>query len=213
MLTIALATALTAPLTSSARTTTGPLSTHHCHRRDALRLAAAALPAFSVSHACRAYDSIPTAAAPDPAAMAAERDRKRRAREAKAAKKNGEASTLVEKIVASKEPAEYVDAMDALSLWIIAQGSPLCSGACQWTTAEDGSPLPEGFRTRELVASCKAALKALPQLPYACEMTRENKGICFSAGPQAERAYQAFLVELKKRAPLQYDTPYGPVAF
>ena len=42
---------------------------------------------------------------------------------------------------------------------------------------------------------CKTALKALPQLPYACEMTRENKGICYSAGPQAERAYQAFLVE------------------
>ena len=44
-------------------------------------------------------------------------------------------------------------------------------------------------------------------------MTRDNKGVCYSAGPQAEGAYQAFLTELKKRAPLQYDTPYGPVAF
>jgi len=25
--------------------------------------------------------------------------------------------------------------------------------------------------------------------------------------------YKAMLVELKKRAPLQYDTPYGPVSF
>ena len=45
-----------------------------------------------------------------------------------------------------------------------------------------------------------------------CEPTREST-YCASAGPLAESAYKLMLVELKKRAPRQYDTPYGPVAF
>jgi len=186
-----------------------------CKRRAFIRrlAVAAAYPTAHTTLAADAYDSIPTAVAPDPAAMAAERAKIRREREARAAAKNAEVARLCDRVSAATAAAEFEDAMDALSLWVIAQGKPLCSGACQWTTAEDRSPLPEGFKTRELVAACKAALAALPRVSYACEMTRENRGVCFSAGPQAERAYQAFIVELKKRAPLQYDTPYGLVAF
>ena len=121
--------------------------------------------------------------------MQAEREKKKRARLAKAAKKNAEASALLDSVTASTTPEPFVEALDALSLWIISQGSPLCTGACQWTTAEDASPLPEGFKTRELLTSVKAALNALPRVVEACEMTRENKGVCISAGPQAERAY------------------------
>ena len=202
--------ALNAPLSRSI-----DRSSNMCRqRRDFVGLAASALSTFAVLPA-GAYDSLPTAAsAPDPAALAEERAKRKRERVAKAAKKNAEASTLVSKVQASSAPAEFVEAIDALSLWIIAQGAPrTCVGACQWLTADDASPLPEGFQTRELVATCKASLKALPQLAYACEMTRENKGVCFSSGPQAEGAYQAFLSELRKRAPLQYETPYGPVPF
>ena len=146
--------------------------------------------------------------------MAAAREKAKRAREARAAQKNEEVSKLAAKVTAAKVSADFVDAMDALSLWVIGQGNPVCPvGACQWTTADDKSPLPGGFKTRELVATCKAALMALPRVGYACEPTRENKGVCFSAGAAAEGAYSAFLVELRTRAPKQYETPTGPVSF
>lgn len=182
------------------------------HRRDALRLAASAM-ALSEPCAATAYDALPTAAAPDPAELAAARAKARKEREAKAAKKNAEVATLTDAVTSSKDAAEFTDALDALSLWIIAQGKPLPPPGGPWADILQASPLPEGFKTRELVKSVKEKLASLPQIAYACEMTRDNKGICFWAGPQAEGAYKAFLVELKKRAPLQYDTPYGPVNF
>ena len=183
--------------------------------------ALATLPALSVLSLlptpipASAYDSIPTASAPSlDTSLAAERERLKREREARAAQKNTEVSALSSRVSAATTASDYAGAIDSLSLWVIAQGPPNCMGSCQWTTAETRSPLPEGFRTRELVATCKAALQALPRVSYLCEPTRENtKGICFSAGPQAEGAYNAFLSELKKRAPAQYETPYGPVSF
>lgn len=205
-------------ITSTALLVPTPRAAASMHRRDALvRAAAAVFPVVAASPGL-AYDSLPqSAAAPDPAALAAEREKKKRERLAKAAKKNTEVTSLCDRVTSSQTPAEFVESIDALSLWVISQGAPrpkACQvGTCQWLTAEDGSPLPEGFKTRELVTAVKGALKALPQIPYACEMTRENKGVCYNAGPQAESAYQAFLSELKKRAPLQYDTPYGLVSF
>ena len=162
-----------------------------------------------------AYDSIPTAAsAPELAKLAAEREKRKQILREKAGKKNAEATALADKVASATTAMGFVDATDALSAWIVGQGAPrTCIGACQWLTADDVAPLPEGFKTRELVASIRSAKEALPQIAYACEMTRTNKGICFSAGKQAEAAYQAFLAELKTRAPLQYDTPYGPVSF
>ena len=176
------------------------------------RISIAALPMLIPLRAV-AYDSLPTAAAPDPAAVAAEREKRKLERLARAAKKNAEVDKLLESVIAAKASKDFVAGMDALSVWIIGQGAPLCSGACQWTTAEDLSALPGGFRTRELVATCKAALMSLPRVTYGCEATRDNNGICISAGAEAEGAYQAFLVELKKRAPKQYETPTGPVSF
>ena len=161
-----------------------------------------------------AYDSIPTAASAPTAKLAAEREKRKQILREKAAKKNAEATALADKVASATTAMGFVDATDALSAWIVGQGAPrTCIGACQWLTADDVAPLPEGFKTRELVASIRSAKEALPQIAYACEMTRTNKGICFSAGKQAEAAYQAFLAELKTRAPLQYDTPYGPVSF
>ena len=117
-----------------------------------------------------AYDSLPSAAAPDPAALAEERARRKRAAQAQAAKKNTEAASLLEAVQASRSAAEFVDTVDALSVWIVGQGSPrTCIGACQWLTAEDTSPLPEGFRTRELVTAVKATKEALPRVAYECE--------------------------------------------
>jgi hypothetical protein len=179
-------------------------------RRDALRLITAipAAAAFGTTPpSALAYDAIPSAAAPDPAVLAAERAQRRRVLQERATRKNSEVASLVAQVSDSTTSAEFVNAMDTLSVWIVGQGTPrTCVGACQWLTAEDTSPLPEGFKTRELVAAVKAAKGALPQVAYACEMTRTNKGVCFSAGPQAEGAYQALLTELKSRAPLRTCT-------
>ena len=178
----------------------------------AVTLHAAASMAITLPAA--AYDAIPAATAPDPAALAEERAKKKKALQQRASKTNAEALALANAVSATTTSAAFVNALDRLSVWVVGQGSPrTCIGACQWLTAEDSSPLPEGFRTRELVLAVKATKDALPRIAYECEMTRTNQGICYSAGSQAEAAYQAFLAELKKRAPLQYETPYGPVAF
>ena len=194
--------------TSAMSFSTATVSRRKFFQHVGIAAAATTLPAS-------AYDSIPTAAsAPDPAKLAAEREKRKQILREKAAKKNAEATALADKVASATTAMGFVDATDALSAWIVGQGAPrTCIGACQWLTADDVAPLPEGFKTRELVASIRSAKEALPQIAYACEMTRTNKGICFSAGKQAEAAYQAFLAELKTRAPLQYDTPYGPVSF
>ena len=155
-------------------------------------------------------------AAPDPEKLAAERMKKKREREKKAAEKNKEADVLIAKITAAaeaKDPAAFADATDNLSLWIISQGAPLPPPGGPWADILQSSPLPEGFETRLLIKEVKAALAMLPRVGYSCEKTRDNGGVCFSAGPLAEGSYKAMLKELKARAPLQYDTPYGPVSF
>ena len=185
-------------------------------RAASLQLATTLIGAASVAmpRGANGYDSLPSAAGPDPAALAAQREARKQKLRERAAKKNSEAAALAEKAAAATTSAEYVEALDAFSAWIVVQGpARSCVGSCQWLTAEDASPLPEGFRTREFVAMVKARKEALPQVAYECEMTRTNKGICLNAGKQAEAAYAAFLTELKGRAPLQYETPYGPVSF
>ena len=152
----------------------------------------------------------------DPEKLAAERMKKKREREKKAAEKNAEADVLIAKIKAaaeSKDPSAFADATDNLSLWIISQGAPLPPPGGPWADTLQASPLPEGFETRLLIKEVKGALAMLPRVGYSCEKTRDNGGVCFSAGPLAEGSFKAMLKELKARAPLQYDTPYGPVSF
>ena len=165
----------------------------------------------------QAYDALPVTTAPDPAELA----RRRKAREAKAAVKNAEAAPLLQRISASRDATEYDAAMAQFTLWIIGTGPPIASDGAAWGSTFEG-PLPEGFRTRYAVATCKDTLDSLPRFRQeagqyvsglgTCEKTRDTS-FCLSAGPLAESAYKAMLVELKKRVPRQYDTPYGPVAF
>jgi len=197
-----------APLASSLRLGMGT-------RRSALAAGAAL---FGDIAATPAYDALPSAVpsaatAPDPEKLMRERAQKRKEREAIAAKKNAEVEKLLNVISAATDGKQYADATDELSLWIISQGAPLPPPGGPWADILQSSPLPEGFETRELIARCKAALKGLPRTAYSCEKTRDNGGVCWWAGPLPESAYKAMLVELKKRAPLQYDTPYGPVSF
>lgn len=190
-------------------------------RRSVFLGGAAAAAASSRPTRAIGYDSIPSAASsaafnPDQLVQA------RKAREAKAAKQNKAVAPLVARVRASTTPGDFDAAMTDLTLWIIGTGDPIPPPSVLGATTYDG-PLPDGFQTRELVSACRTALDALPRytlragtmvqgLPE-CVETRTNGGVCTSAGPLAESAYKAMLRELKARAPRQYDTPYGPVAF
>ena len=152
----------------------------------------------------------------DPEAVRLERMKKKAEREKKAKEKNAEADKLIAAIKAASDAQDasaFSDQTDNLSLWIIAQGKPLPPPGGPWADILQSSPLPEGFETRLLISEVKAALNALPRVAIGCEKTRDNNGVCLTAGPLAEGSYKAMLRELKLRAPLQYDTPYGPVSF
>lgn len=167
-----------------------------------------------------AYDTIPTAS-PDagnsPEAVA----KRRELREAKARAKNGEASRLLKAVSSSRTAQEYDEAMAALTVWLIGTGPPIPEGGAAWGSTFEG-PLPDGFKTREMISVCKAAKDSLPRFRQRagepieglrdCAPTRGAED-CYSAGPLAETAFKAMLLELKRRAPRQYDTPSGPVAF
>ena len=170
------------------------------------------------------YDSIPVDTGPDLDALAAleARSRLRKEREALAAKKNAQVQQLTRVVGQATSSAEYNDAMAALTVWIIGSGPPIpieSMGLGPATTA----PLPEGFRTRELISTCKEALDDLPRVRQEagafmvgtgsmCEKSRMGS-YCLSAGPLAESAFKAMLDELRQRAPRQYDTNSGRVAF
>ena len=47
------------------------------------------------------------------------------------------------------------------------------------------------------VADLKDAFNALPKKSYACEMTRTNKGVCYTPGKDVELAFEALLKELR----------------
>ena len=170
------------------------------------------------ARAATAYDSIPVDAGPDPA----EAVRLRKQREARAAAKNSEVRPLLKTVSKATTAAEYNDAMAALTVWIIGTGPPIPND-CSTFGCTYAGPLPEGFRTRELIATCRDVLDELPRIRQevgtymvgvgrVCEKTR-SYDFCLSAGALAESAFKTMLDELKQRAPRQYDTPYGPVAF
>ena len=106
----------------------------------------------------RAYDALPSAALPDPADVA----RRRREREAKASKKNAEVAPLLVQVSAARDAVAYDAAMTTLTLWIIGTGPPIANDGAAWGSTFDG-PLPDGFKTRYLVATCKEALDLLPR--------------------------------------------------
>ena len=172
---------------------------------------------FTALGQAHAYDALPTSTGPDPVEAA----RRRKEREDRASMKNAEAEPLLARVRAVSTATEYSDAVSALTVWIIGTGPPIPSDGAAWGSTFAG-PLPDGFKTRELVTACKKRLDELPRFRQevgqfvdgvgACEATRSST-FCLSAGPLAESAFKAMLIELKRRAPRQYDTPYGPVAF
>ena len=182
-----------------------------CSRRDALGLT------FALNSPAYAYDAIPTTATgADPGV-----ERRRKEREQRVATLNAQVTPLLATVRNSKTAAEYDDAVTKLTVWIIGTGPPAPVNTEGGLGVFAGS-LPDGFRTRALVATCKETLDSLPRyyqkageyvygLPE-CVPSRDSD-FCASAGPAAESAYKLMLRELKSRAARQYETPYGPVAF
>jgi len=113
-------------------------------------------------------------------------ERARRERDAIAAKK---AKVLLAKLApleASTNEEEFVAAADALALYVISEGS-----------------IPDGIKVKEFVKRISNALDALPRKKYACEPTRTNNGVCFTAGRGAEAAYEALIKQVRKYTIIQ----------
>ena len=54
----------------------------------------------------------------------------------------------------------------------------------------------EGIDAKMVRDYIQDTYEALPQKAYACEMTRTNKGICYSPGEPADSAYKSAIAEL-----------------
>ena len=63
--------------------------------------------------------------------------------------------------------------------------------------------VPEGIKVKTFVADLKESFEALPKKSYACEMTRTNKGICYTPGKDVEVAFDALLKELRTYSKIQ----------
>ena len=86
-------------------------------------------------------------------------------------------------ISSATTPAEYSDSVDQLTVWLIGKGS-----------------LPEGIEAGAVRDVIQDTYESLPQKGYACEMTRTNKGVCFSPGEPADSAYKTSIAQLRKYA-------------
>ena len=146
-------------------------------RQVALAGAAAIAPTiFPQAGVC--YDSI-QASSMDLDAM--EKARKKREEEIQRNRKA--IQPYIKKLIGTTTPVEFSDACDELTVWIIGQGK-----------------LPEGIDAKQVRDALQDTYEALPQKAYACEMTRTNKGVCFSPGEPADSAYESAITQLRKYA-------------
>ena len=157
-----------------------PAAASSLGRRQAVSAAfgaAAALVAERVS----AYDSIPQIE-PDFAEM----EKQRAARQAVADKKTAQLKAKAKGMANAKTGAEFITAADDMALWVIGEGK-----------------IPEGVKMKPFVADLKEYYEAPPKKSYACEMTRTNKGICYTPGKDVEVAFDALLKELRTYSKIQ----------
>ena len=103
--------------------------------------------------------------------------------DAKIAKQLAMIRPQLKAVAAATTAGEFSDAADQLVLWIISKGE-----------------IPEGVDAKAIRDVLRTAYLALPQRAYGCEMTRTNKGICYSPGEPADSAYESALKYLRKYA-------------
>ena len=88
---------------------------------------------------------------------------------------------LIDALAKSTNEKEFAAAADDLALWVIGEGK-----------------LPEGIEAPAIRDAVSDAYESLPIVTrYACEKTRNNGGICYSRGANAEAAYSSALRELR----------------
>ena len=125
-----------------------------------------------------AYDQLPTQT-PDFEAM----EKARLERTARMNKNKQEIKPYLTKITNADTVLAFSDAADELTVWMIGKGK-----------------MPEGIDAPRVRDVLQDAYTELPQKGYACEMTRTNKGICFSPGEPADSAYDSAIDTLRKFA-------------
>merc|ERR1719502_163904 len=157
-----------------------PASTAPVGRRTAVAAACGAFAALCAERV-NAYDAIPQIE-PDFAAMELQREE----RLAKSRKKTAELRAKLKVMQEAKTGSVFIEAADDMALWVIGEGS-----------------VPEGIKMKPFVADLKEAFEALPKKSYACEMTRTNKGICYTPGKDVELAFEALLKELRTYSKIQ----------
>ena len=65
---------------------------------------------------------------------------------------------------------------------------------------------------KALVQDLKDAYDSLPKKSYACEMTRTNKGVCYTPGKDVELAFDALLKELRTYSVRDLQRDRSPLA-
>ena len=110
-------------------------------------------------------------------------ERARIERDAKAKAKTAQLNKYIANIERSTNEKDFAGACDEMAVWTIGEGK-----------------LPEGIDPRMVRDYIQDTYESLPKKGYACEVTRTNKGVCFSPGPPADDAYNAVLKELRKYA-------------
>jgi len=149
-------------------------------RRSAIATACGAVAALCAERVS-AYDAIPNIE-PDFAAMELQREE----RMVKSRKKTIELRAKLRVMQDAKTGKDFAEAADDMALWVIGEGS-----------------VPEGIKLKPFVAELKDAYGALPTKGFACEMTRTNKGVCYTPGKDVELAFESLLKELRTYSKIQ----------
>ena len=65
---------------------------------------------------------------------------------------------------------------------------------------------------KQLVQELKDSYDSLPKKSYACEMTRTNKGVCYTPGKDVDLAFDALLKELRTYSVRDLQRDRSPLA-
>ena len=140
-------------------------------------------------------------------------ERRRKEREQRVATLNAQVTPLLATVRNSKTAAEYDEAVTKLTVWIIGTGPPAPVNTEGGLGVFAGS-LPDGFRTRALVATCKETLDSLPryyqkagEYVYGARVCAVARQRLASRRPGGRVGVQIDAARAKSRAARQYETP------
>jgi len=153
-----------------------PPSAGSMSRRELTSVAASAAAAMMAVPLARAYDALPTVDADF-----GKIEKLRLEREEAARLKKAEINEYVKAIEASTNKQQFIEAADKFAIFVIGEGK-----------------FPEGINIKTIVKRISEAYEALPKVRYYCEATRTNQGVCYTAGADAQAAYDALIKEIRQ---------------